>query len=184
VKPTQELSHEHQTILLMIRILEKMSDRLEAGEKVDPLHLEQAVDFIKIFADKCHHGKEEDLLFPAMEEAGIPRDGGPLGVMLREHTEGRNYVKAMTGALTGIKEGDHRAAELFAENARNYGALLSEHIFKEDHILYPMADSRLSAAKQDELETCFAGVERDVVGQGKHEEYHRLLEELESVYLA
>jgi hemerythrin-like domain-containing protein len=184
MKPTQELSHEHQAILLMIKILAKMSDRLEAGENVDPLHLEQAVDFIKIFADKCHHAKEEDLLFPAMEEAGIPRDGGPLGVMLREHTEGRGYVKTMTGALAGIKKGDRRAAELFAENARNYGALLSQHIFKEDHILYPMADKRLSAAKQDELEACFAGVERDVVGEGKHEEYHRLLKDLESVYLS
>jgi len=184
MKPTEELSHEHQAILLMIRILEKMSDRLRSGEKVDPLHLERAVDFIKIFADKCHHGKEEDLLFPAMEEAGIPRDGGPLGVMLHEHTEGRAYVKAMTEALAGIKKGDRRSATLFAENARDYGSLLSQHIFKEDHVLYPMADKRLSAAKQDELEAGFARVERDIVGEGKHEEYHRLLEELESVYLA
>jgi hemerythrin-like domain-containing protein len=184
MKPTQELSHEHQAILLMIRILEKMSGRLESGGQVDPLHLEKAVDFIKIFADKCHHGKEEDLLFPAMEKAGIPRTGGPLGVMLSEHAAGRGYVKAMAEALLSLKKDNEAAAQLFAENARNYGALLSQHIYKEDNILYPMADSRLTPTQQDELLACFADVEEKIVGHGKHEEYHRLLEELESVYLA
>lgn len=184
MKPTQELSTEHQAILLMIRILEKMSDRLEGGEKVDVSHLEKAVDFIKVFADKCHHGKEEDLLFPAMEKVGIPRTGGPLGVMLHEHVEGRNYVKAMAEALAGIKKGDRLAGAQFAQNARSYGALLSQHIFKEDNILYPMADGRLSATQQDELSACFADVEEKIIGHGKHEEYHRLLKELETFYLS
>jgi len=184
MKPTAELSHEHVAILLAIRILEKMSERLAAGQAVDPAHLEKAVDFIRIFADKCHHGKEEDLLFPAMEKAGIPREGGPIGVMLHEHVAGRNYVKAMAESIPGIKKGDKTAERAFAENARNYGALLSVHIQKEDHILYPMADARLTPAQQKELESCFADVEENVVGHGKHEEYHRLLEELESVYLA
>ena len=184
MKPTTELSQEHQAILLMIRVLERMGDRLEAGQAVDPAHLEQAVDFIKVFADKCHHGKEEDLLFPAMEKAGIPRQGGPIGVMLHEHVAGRGYVKAMAESIPGIKKGDKAAAGAFAENAKNYGALLTAHIGKEDHILYPMADARLTPAAQTELEACFADVEEKVVGHGKHEEYHRLLKELESIYLS
>jgi hemerythrin-like domain-containing protein len=184
MKPTQELSHEHQAILLGIRILEKMSDRLLAGQAVDPSHLEKAVDFIKVFADKCHHGKEEDLLFPAMEKAGIPRTGGPIGVMLNEHAAGRNYVKAMAESIPGIKKGDKAAARTFAENARNYGALLAVHIGKEDNILYPMADARLTPAQQKELASCFAEVEENIIGHDKHEEYHRLLKELETVYLA
>jgi hemerythrin-like domain-containing protein len=118
-----------------------------------------------------------------MEKAGIPKTGGPLGVMLHEHVEGRGYVKAMSEALAGVKKGDRRAAALFAENARNYGALLSQHIAKEDHILYPMADARLTAAQQSELAACFADVEENVIGPGRHEEYHRLLKELESAYL-
>jgi len=184
MKPTQELSHEHEAILLMISILEKMAEKLGAGQTVDVTHLEKAVDFIKIFADKCHHGKEEDLLFPAMEMAGIPKTGGPLGVMLQEHVAGRGFVKAMSEALAGVKKGDSRAAAIFAENARKYGALLSQHILKEDHILYPMADARLTAAQQSELSACFADVEEKVIGHGRHEEYHRLLKELESEYLA
>jgi hemerythrin-like domain-containing protein len=184
MKPTQELSQEHQAILLMIRILEKIGQKLEAGERVDVSHLEKAVDFIKGFADKCHHAKEEDLLFPAMEKAGIPRTGGPLGVMLNEHVAGRGFVKGMTDAIAGLKKGDKAAGRLFAENAGKYGALLSQHIFKEDRILYPMADARLSAEEQAELSAHFADVEEKVVGRGKHEEYHRLLKELEAAYLA
>jgi hemerythrin-like domain-containing protein len=168
----------------MIRVLEKISDRLEAGDRVDLGHLEKAVDFIKVFADKCHHGKEEDLLFPAMEKAGIPRTGGPLGVMLHEHVAGRGFVKALAEAIADIKKGDKAAGRRFAENARNYGALLSQHITKEDHILYPMADARLSKAQQDELSACFADVEEKVIGRGKHEEYQRLLKELEAAYLS
>jgi len=183
MKPTQELSQEHEAILLMITVLEKMAEKLGANETVDTTHLKKAVDFIKIFADKCHHGKEEDLLFPAMEKAGIPRTGGPLGVMLRDHVEGRGYVTAMSEALPGLTKGDRQAAARFAENARNYGALLTQHIFKEDHILYPMADARLTAAQQSELAACFADVEENVIGHGQHEEFHRLLKELESAYL-
>jgi len=184
MKPTQELSHEHQAILLMIRILEKAAGELEAGRAVDPAHLEKAVDFIRVFADRCHHGKEEALLFPAMESAGVPCCGGPLGMMLLEHAEGRCFVKGMAWGLAGIKKGDLGRAAFFAENARGYGALLTQHIQKEDRVLFPMADARLTPAQQQELESGFADVEENVIGHGKHEEYHRLLKELEAVYLA
>ncbi|MEM3061405.1 MAG: hemerythrin domain-containing protein, partial [Candidatus Bathyarchaeia archaeon] len=78
--------------------MEKVCEKLDSGERVEPGHLEQVLEFIKFFADKCHHGKEEDLLFPAMEEAGIPKGGGPIGMMLTEHAMGRGYVKAMSKA--------------------------------------------------------------------------------------
>jgi hemerythrin-like domain-containing protein len=183
MKPTAELTEEHQSILLMISILGSMADRLETDEKVEPVHLEEAVDFVRGFADKCHHAKEEGLLFPAMEKAGIPRTGGPLGVMLREHVEGRAFVKAMADSIPGIRKGEKAAARRFAESARAYGALLSQHIYKEDNILYPMADARLSAAAQDELAACFADVEKTVVGEGRHEEFHEMLRRLEGLYL-
>ena len=63
-------------------------------------------------------------------------------------------------------------------------SLLTQHIFKEDHILYPMADARLSPDQQASLEACFADVEQNIVGEGKHEEFHRLLERLEKAYPA
>jgi hemerythrin-like domain-containing protein len=90
----------------------------------------------------------------------------------------------MAGAIPAIRRGDRAAAGTFAAEARGYGELLTGHIFKEDHILYPMADARLTAEQQRSLEACFADVEKTVIGEGKHEEYHRLLERLEAAYPA
>jgi hemerythrin-like domain-containing protein len=167
----------------MLRILESSCERLESGEEVSSEHLGQMLDFIKIFVDKCHHGKEEDLLFPAMEEAGIPREGGPIGVMFAEHDMGRGYVRAMSDALVKYKAGDPQASAEIIENARAYTALLNRHIQKEDNILYRMADMRIPKQKQDELLEGFEKVEQERIGVGKHEEFHRLLEQLEKIYL-
>ena len=95
MKPTDQLKDEHKGISLMLQILGKVCEQIEAGIQISTEHLEKIVDFFKVFVDTCHHGKEEDLLFPAMEEAGIPREGGPIGVLLSEHEQGRGYVSAM-----------------------------------------------------------------------------------------
>ncbi len=183
MRPTEQLKEEHQAIKLALQILDGICRKLESDEEVDPKHLEQMLDFIRVFADRCHHGKEEDKLFPAMEEAGIPRNGGPIGVMLLEHDLGRNYVKAMGQAVVRYKAGDRRSSSEFVENARNYIALLTQHIEKEDNILYPIADHHLSKGKEEELLEEFEVVERERVGIGKHEEFHKLLETLKRVYL-
>ncbi|MGQ9493468.1 MAG: hemerythrin domain-containing protein [Anaerolineae bacterium] len=95
MRATEQLMEEHRAIETVLNILENVCQRLETGKAVDAEHLEHILEFIRIFADRCHHGKEEDLLFPAMEKAGIPREGGPIGVMLIEHVQGRNYVRGM-----------------------------------------------------------------------------------------
>src|SRR5512137_1052010 len=106
MKPTEQLKEEHREIELMLKILEKACKKLESGEKVSPEHLEKIVEFIRVFVDKCHHAKEEDQLFPAMEEAGIPKQGGPIGVMLLEHDMGRESVREMSEVLRKYKSGD------------------------------------------------------------------------------
>jgi hemerythrin-like domain-containing protein len=183
MKATGQLKTEHEAIKLMLNILEKVCEKLEAGEEVKAEHLDKIVEFIKVFADKCHHGKEEDLLFTAMAEAGIPKKGGPIGVMLIEHNMGRDYVKGMNEAVTKYKAGNRRASAEFVENARNYISLLSQHIEKEDNILYAIADAHLSKKKQAELLEEFEKVEHEKIGVGKHEEFHKLLEHLKMVYL-
>jgi hemerythrin-like domain-containing protein len=182
MKPTETLKNEHRAILLMLEVIDGVSDRLEAGEDVPAADLDRIVDFIKGFADRCHHAKEEDILFPAMEKSGIPREGGPIGVMLAEHVLGRGHVGKMGEAAVKYAAGDKKAGLRFAESARAYAGLLSPHIHKEDNILYPIADARLTAQTKAFLEKEFERVEEEVVGAGKHEEYHRLLEELEKTY--
>ena len=184
MKPTEELKAEHKGILRMLRILDAVCERLERGQEVNPKYLDDIVEFIRVFADKCHHGKEEDLLFPAMErEAGLSRYVGPLAVMLAEHTEGRGYVAKMAAALEEYRQGDANAGLIFAANGRRYVSLLTEHINKEDNILYPIADERVSAEQQHQLSEGFERVEREEVGAGRHDAFHDLLDELTEVYV-
>jgi hemerythrin-like domain-containing protein len=136
------------------------------------------VNFVP-FADRCHHGKEEDILFPRMEARGVPRDGGPIGVMLFEHDEGRAFVGAIADAIDVYERDGQAAARVIAENARGYVDLLRQHIMKEDNVLFPMADRVLSPADQAELERRFEQIETERMGPGVHERYHQLLDNLE-----
>ena len=183
MKPTEQLIKEHDSIKVMLKIIEKVSQKLEDGEEVNPDHLDSIINFIRIFADKCHHGKEEDLLFSAMEEIGISKESGPIGVMLSEHELGRKYVKGMDDSFVSYKKGETKAALQIAENARNYATLLTQHIYKEDNILYPMADMHLSEEKQRELTEQFERVEKEKIGIGKHQELLNTLHYLSDIYL-
>jgi len=183
MKATEQLRSEHEGIKLMLHILDKVSRKLESEEDVEAEHLEKIIEFFRVFADKCHHGKEEDFLFPAMEAAGVPRESGPIGVMLLEHDKGRGYIKGMADAVAKYKGGDRKAAPVIASNARNYIALLTDHIEKENAVLFPMADAHLSAAKQELMFEEFEKVEVEKIGVGKHEEFHQLLDRLSGIYL-
>lgn len=183
MRPTEELKKEHEAIKLMLRILGKVSEKLESGQSVNTDDLDKIVEFIQVFADKCHHGKEEDLLFKEMEAVGFPKDQGPVGVMLREHEVGRGYVRSMKDGIAKLKTGDKKSASVIAKNAMGYISLLSQHIEKEDDILYPMAEDRLSEAILKDLKKGFEKVEKEIIGPGRHEEFHKLLHRLKELYL-
>lgn len=179
---TEVLKEEHGGVKTMLGILGKVCDRLGSGEAVPPGDLDRILEFLKVFVDRCHHAKEEDFLFPALERAGIPKEGGPIGVMLAEHVAGREFIRGMGEAADGLKRGDREAAERFVANARGYAELLLQHIDKEDNILYPMADARLGEETHRKLAEDFERVEEERVGHGKHEEFHRVMEELKKTY--
>lgn len=183
MKPTEQLRQDHDAIKIMLTIMEKICSTLEAGETVPAEHLKKIVEFIRVFADKCHHGKEEDVLFPAMEKAGVPREGGPIGVMLMEHDIGRNYVRHFAEAVEKYPEEGKSAAGEIVENARNYAALLNQHIDKENNILFPIAEMHLSDEQMDKIEKAFEKMEKEKIGHGKHEELHAILKELKAKYL-
>jgi len=176
---TQNLKEEHQVIMRMIKILNVASGKLERGEKVSPKVFERAIDFIQTFADRCHHGKEQDTLFPRLGERGIPTQGGPIAVMLMEHDQGRRYVKGLAEALTRYEGSDQTAQTALIKNARGYAELLDQHIYKEDNILYPMGDKVLSQVDNRELLEKFEKIEKEIIGEGKHEYYLHMIGELE-----
>jgi hemerythrin-like domain-containing protein len=176
MRPTDDLKSEHEAVMVLLGILGKVSEGLESNGAVPQEHLDQMLDFLRGFVDKCHHGKEETALFPAMEAAGVLREGGPIGVMLAEHEMGRGFVRQMAAA------GNDGAA--FARAGRGYVALLTQHIQKENNVLFPMADKVLTAETQQRLECEFETIEETVVGRGKHEQYHEMLHHLKEFYRA
>lgn len=173
----------HQAIKLMLRIMSGVAGQLESGLGVDLKDLNDILEFLRIFADRCHHGKEEELLFPALESAGVPRDRGPIGVMLSEHQSGRVLIKDMDEALNAMARGEERGGLTFARQARAYTELLAAHIDKEDNVLYPLAEARLNQKILKKLNEGFERIENDVVGPGRHQEFHKLLEKLKEKYL-
>lgn len=179
-----ELKAEHQAVLLTIRILDQITSRLDSGQAVDIRHLDQILEFLKVFVDKCHHGKEEKVLFPAMEEAGIPRQGGPIGVMFYEHEQGRSFVQGLRSGVEDYRVGKDDAIAKINENAQKYGQLLTAHIDKENNVLYVMAERVLSADKMAEMAKSFAKIEEIEVGPNKHEEFHAILHALKEIYLS
>ena len=183
MKATQQLKDEHQGVLLMLDILEEISQRLKKGQQVDLTHLNQILEFLQVFVDKCHHSKEEELLFPALEESGIPKEDGPIGMMLVEHDMGRGDIKGLREAILKYENGEGKAAGEIAKNTQKYIVLLREHIDKEDNILYMMADMHLDEVIQKRLAKEFEKVEMEKIGAGKHQQFHKLLDNLKEIYL-
>ncbi len=181
---TDVLKDEHRGVERMLAIVEAASNRLAAGGDVPADLYLNAVDFFRGFTDGCHHAKEESKLFPALEQRGIPHEGGPIGVMLAEHDLGRTYVRAMAEAAQRYSQGDKLAASGLIQGGRSYVGLLRQHIAKEDGVLFPMADKVLSEAEQKQLLQDFEAIERDKTGPGEHERYHHMLDELERVVAA
>ncbi|MEJ2658271.1 MAG: hemerythrin domain-containing protein [Desulfobacterales bacterium] len=184
MKPIQDLITEHEAVKLTLRILDKICSNIEQTQKIsNPEHLNQLIEFFSVFVDKCHHGKEEELLFPALEASGVPREKGPIGVMLAEHQQGRDYIQKMKKAISQYNEGHQEAAAKLVKNARGYITLLRQHIDKENNVLFPIGDNRLSEKKKEELWEGFETIERQKIGVGKHGEFHKMIEYLENVYL-
>ena len=179
----EELKAEHQAVLMTIRILDQIISKLEVGQAIDLRHMDQILEFFQVFVDKCHHGKEEMVLFPALEEAGIQGEGGPIGVMLYEHERGRSYVQGLKIGVVGYRAGKVDALAEIIKNARNYGRLLTAHIEKENHVLYVMAERVLSADKMAEMAKSFIRIEELEIGPNKHEEFHANLHVLRDIYL-
>ncbi|MBI5524626.1 MAG: hemerythrin domain-containing protein [Desulfarculus sp.] len=182
-QPTAELKAEHQGVMRVLAVLERMCQHLEDGEAVASDHLEQVLEFLRVFVDKCHHGKEEDFLFPALEKTGLPHDSGPIAVMLAEHALGRQLVGRLGQAIEGLAAGLREEAEALTAAGREYVALLRAHIYKEDNVLFALADERLGRAEEEALVKDFARLEAERIGPGRHEAFHRMIHELTQIYL-
>lgn len=172
------LRHEHDAVLMALKILDSMTDAANSG-MTSAADFDDFLNFLQEFVDKCHHGKEEGLLFPAMIAAGLPDRNSPIAVMLAEHEEGRSFVAAMRRAITPSLE-----MSAFVKAAHAYAAHLRAHIDKENHVMFPMAEQILSSDVLAQLAQAFEQHEENVIGHGRHEELHEMLKGLKVKYRA
>ncbi len=173
-KPSAVLKAEHKVILRVVAVIQRLVARARKGDGFETDSFAKCVEFCRFFADACHHAKEEDLLFPAMEARGMPREQGPIAVMLHEHEIARALTKEMADGLeAGVEDSVLRAAMDYAE-------LLTNHIYKEDNILFDMGDQVLSADDQESLCGKFCEVGCMSFGGKKREQLEAIADELET----
>lgn len=172
-----DLRHEHAAILAALGILHNMDQQLTAGQPVNTADIQAFIGFLKEFADKCHHGKEEGFLFPVITATRMSASGASVGELLKEHEQGRERIRQMQASLQPTLD-----AGKFLSAARAYAELLRSHIEKENDILFPLAEKKLSPEKLDELFDAFEAHEGKVMGVGRHEELHGMLKGLREKY--
>jgi hemerythrin-like domain-containing protein len=183
MKATQQLRYEHDGVKVMLNILGQVCIKLEATGNLNEDHFDGILEFLKVFVDRCHHGKEEKLLFPALIGSGVP-EHGPIAIMLHEHEVGRDFINIMSTAFAGYIAGDISSVADIVQNTRGYIALLRNHIEKENDGLFVIADKSLTEIMQDVLFEGFEKIEEEQIGVGKHDEFHKLIEKLSKIYLS
>ena len=172
---TENLMKEHQLILKYVDLMERYA---EFGLKNlnGPFLFEKAgcfIQFIHEFADDFHHAKEEDILFRYLDVPGVLTHCNPVPQMLFEHNKAREFVRNMENAL------QTKDINMLVLNAEQYAKLLKEHIYKEDNILYPMAERGLSDDAKSSLLREYTDTDNRLDSHAIWRKYEILCTELE-----
>jgi hemerythrin-like domain-containing protein len=176
--PTDILEAEHRVIEKVVAVAAVLTETLETGGAVESETLRQMVEFMRNYADKCHHGKEEAELFPFLERRGVPMRGCPISALTGEHAQGRALVTALADAVEAHAAGDVAARETLLKSLHGITTLYPNHIWKEDYLLFPMSNKVLSQEDQQELQARFQKVEEGM-GHGTHERFEQVAVDLE-----
>ena len=179
--PTRQLAEEHEYVMLVVGAMEAEAAYIERTGSVHAERVAQMVDFTRNFTDGDHHSKEEDLLFPLLEERSASA-GGTISVLLSEHEAARDCIRAIDKSLPDAAGADRERAAaargLIAENLKLYAFLLPLHIGKEDTVLFSLTDELLSVQEQEILAQEFDRLGRAPGAAVKVQRYHRLAHEL------
>ncbi len=169
-KAIAALMHEHEIILKVIEGLDRFATMLAAKRPVDVETLREAVAFMRTFADKCHHGKEEDLLFPTLVAAGVADQRGPVGVMKTEHIQARQCVSRFADAVERHAQGEPAARDDIVQAIGCLRALYPQHILRENTVLFPMTEQILTERSLERLHQAFEKVE-EALGEDVHHRF-------------
>ena len=175
------LEEEHKVILRMVKILTVMHERLVSGGDIDAATLMEVVDFFRAFADKAHHAKEEDVLFPTLERNGVRSQGCPIGTLTSEHKQGRALVTVMNDAIMKYASGDSTAKTTISATLKAAIDLYTDHIWREDYLLLPMTEKVLPKPELEGVLRNFNEVEKRF-GSDFHSKYEKIVQNLEKSF--
>lgn len=167
--PLAKLIDEHKLIKRLLVLIPAISNKLDLLKLDNREWVLSIVDFIQNYADKFHHAKEEDILF-AYFDSSIDI----IQVMLNDHISGRSYVKAMLEAV------DEQNTEKASVYLLKYRDLLTEHIKKEDEILYPWMDRNMDMSTVGKMYAQFMNVDNKM--PETPQKYLKMVEEFEALF--
>ena len=183
LEPVRILREEHDNILRGLNVLEACAQKLQDRQNVPPETLEGLIEFFRLYADRTHHGKEEDLLFPAMIDYGFSRETGPIHCMLADHEHNRVLTREMMAAAAEYRAGNQPAGVRFASAADQYVRALREHIQKENLVLFVMADNAIPSDREPELLASFQNVDGKKIGKSEIDRLLSLLDNLSEQFV-
>lgn len=173
---------EHRNIKRVLRVARKLCINILNGKEVNYEGFNMLVDFVKNYADKHHHNKEEDILFKKMsEELGEEIAKGPIYGMFADHDMGRLYIRNLIEALDRVKNGDEDSKVDIIANAISYTDLLHRHIDKEDNAIYKFGEHNLSKEAMLEVEERCREVEDMAKESNIQGKYIKIIEKLENM---
>lgn len=169
---------EHEMIERAMAVLKECLDSLD-DSAANPVQMMRAMDFLLEFGDKIHNRKEEELLFPLMQERGIPVEGGPLGVMLMEHQAERDLIFTMLMQAKGLKDASADVKEQYRSKGLEYLTIRAEHIWKENDVLFKMGQRVTDEQDNADLLLGFAEINNETYGPTASAKFQQMLQEAE-----
>jgi hemerythrin-like domain-containing protein len=167
---------EHRLIERMIAAIKDALMQIESTQEVDPVFVDTAVDFIRTYADRTHHGKEEDILFRELSKRALSaKDRQVMQELMDEHAFGRQTTKALVEANTRYRNGDTSALPVITDKLRTITEFYPKHIEKEDKIFFPAYMAYLTDEEDQSMLAEFWEFDRKMI----HEKYRSVVEGFE-----
>lgn len=168
---------EHRLIERMLKAIQDILKRIEETQAIDPVRVDTVVDFIRTYADRTHHGKEEEILFEAMKEKPLSEeDRRFMNELIEEHVFGRRTTKALVDANTRYRNGDEAALSEIVEKLQTLIEFYPTHIEKEDKVFFPASRGYFTEEEDQAMLARF----REFDGKMIHEKYENVVKELTS----
>ena len=171
-----QLMIEHRLIERMLLVIKNVLAKIESIHKVDPVFVDVAVDFIRVYADRTHHGKEEDILFRDLKEKPLSgEDRRVLNELIEDHMFGRQTTKALVDANTRYRNGDEMALADIAGKLKTFIEFYPKHIEREDKVFFPASRAYFTDEEDKTMLAEFREFDRKLI----HEKYMSVVEGLE-----